>query len=151
MTIRHRCGVMISMICFFWCSNALCEEPQDTAKQQVNVLEEMILKYVGALGTENEETLSDQMWQQRSSVVKLGEPAIPHLRDLLKHKQVNVRRGAAIAMSMIVEKQKIRDRKLLDQVLLRMIEEDDIKARSNLYHVANGIIDNLQPKLKTEH
>lgn len=37
----------------------------------------------------------------------------------------------------------VRDRQLLDAVLLRMVEEEDIKSRSNLYHVADTLMRNL--------
>lgn len=129
------------------CSIAFCDEPDKpkkigAVKQQIELYEQTALKWIDAFGTDQEDVLHKRMKAERNRVIEIGEPAIPHLCILLKHKQVNVRRGSGIALSLIVQQQDVRDEKLLDDILLRMIYEEDIKSRSNLYHVARGIIKN---------
>ena len=114
----------------------------DIAKKDVDLFEAVVLKWIAALGTNDGKTLEKQMNEQRTKVIKLGEPAVPRVCELLKHKQVNIRRGSAIILMEIAEQQKVRDEKLLDLVLLRMVEDEDIKSRNNLYHVASILIQN---------
>jgi hypothetical protein len=138
--------VHVILLVLLTCSAVFAEEEKDPAKLEVAAFEKTALEWVGSFGTRNLVRLQEQMEAQRNRVIEVGEPAIPHLLKLLEHKQVNVRRGSAIALNSIVRNNKTRDRKLLKQVLLRMVEDDDIKARSNLYHVANQLIGNLNSK-----
>lgn len=144
----YQFGIVVALIFAASTHDGWGAEPQDIVKQEVKAFESLVLKAIAGLGSDVEERLLGQMRLQREKVIAIGEPAIPHLCKLLKHEQVNVRRGSAIALSFIVEQQKVQDEKLLDFVLLRMVEDEDIKARNNLYHVANAVIDNLKLKKK---
>lgn len=117
--------------------------PAKKARDAVTKFEQRLLKWDHSLGTPNEPSLQKAADTQRAIVVRIGGPTTKYLRLSIAHKNVRVRRGSAIALIMIADKHKITDRKLLDAVLLRMVKDDDIKVRSNLYHVASTIIANI--------
>jgi hypothetical protein len=130
------------LICGLWCSIARSDTIEGEAKRNVSAFRDAVVVWIEAIGTPAEERLHKAMESQRDRVIAHGPLAIPHVKPLLKDEQVNVRRGAAIALLFIVERNKVHDEKLLDGVLLRMVEDTDIKTRSNLYHVVNALIAN---------
>ena len=120
--------------------------PQKQIDRDVKDLEQATLSYVASVGTVKEAAARKLAATKRQLVASHGRPAIKPLMKLLTHKQVNVRRGAAITLMYSVEKHGIDDEKLLDTVLRRMIEDPDIKCRSNLYHVVNAIVANIKKR-----
>lgn len=124
------------------------QEPTEQASLEVQALEELTLRYVAALGTKNEESAREAVHAQRKVVASLGTAAIQPLTESLAHEHVNVRRGAAITLLLLVEEHNIDDERLLDDALQRMIEDEDVKCRNNLYHVVHAIIANIKKQAK---
>lgn len=136
-------ALLLGSLLFTLLPTPVFAQKDGAALAEVNKFKQLTLQWVETFGTVREKAAGKLKDQQRQRVVKTGNSAIKHLVPLLKHTQVNLRRGTAIALLFIIEKNKIKDRKLLDSILLRMIEDEDIKTRSNLYHVANALIANL--------
>ena len=124
-------------------------DTQTQIVRDVEAFEQSTLLYIESLGTDKEKPARAAMEEKRRLVVSHGSRAIEPLTKLFTHKQVNVRRGTAITLLLTIERHGIDDEKLLDKVLLRMIEDPDIKCRSNLYHVVKAIIANIKKRNKS--
>ncbi len=72
-----------------------------------------------------------------------AERALPAAMERLRDENVNVRRAAAIICYRIIEKADLPDRDLLDVFLQRMVDETDLKCRSNLSRVVRLLVEDV--------
>lgn len=120
----------------------------DKAKERIQAVAQnyagAILHWVDVEGTRDEDGAYARMIELRRDLVAAGPAAIEEVVLHLEHEHPNVRRGNAIALLAIVDENKVTSQILLDKVLRRMVEDPDLKTRSNLYHVSRKLIDNLR-------
>lgn len=145
----NRCQLLLWAATAATLPSVVFAHDDDAAEAAVKEYQRVALEWVATRGTTKEKGAYKRMNLERLRVIEQGSAAIKHLVPMLQHKQVNLRRGTAIALFGIVQANKVKDRKLLDTILLQMIQEADIKARSNLYHVASALIDNLTEREST--
>lgn len=126
------------------CTSHAWADVRDEARQQAKLFESAVLQWAVNEGTPSEADAYSLMTEERKRLIELGPAALEEIVLLLEHDQDNVRRGSAIALLAVVNEHKLVSQILLDKVLLRMVEDSDLKTRNNLYHISRKLIANLR-------
>lgn len=137
-----RLAVILSIL--MWTATATADKAKERIQAKAQAYADAILQWVDVEGTGDEDGAYARMIELRKDLVAAGPPAIEEVVLHLEHEHPNVRRGNAIALLAIVDENNVTSQILLDKVLLRMVEDPDLKTRSNLYHVSRKLINNLR-------
>lgn len=138
------------LLCLIGISHAAFgQDGKEAIRRQAREFERVVLIWAEQEGTPHEADAYEQMTAHRKALVALGPAAIEEVVLLLEHEHENVRRGSAIALLGIVDEHRLASQILLDKVLLRMVEDPDLKTRNNLYHVSRKLIAHLRTDDRT--
>lgn len=133
---------VVATLTLFMTHSALAQERD--ARRLAEQFELAVTKWVQVEGTPTEADAYQSMVAARDALKAQGPRAIDEVVILLEHKQENIRRGSAIVLLSIVEEHRLDSQILLDKMLLRMVEDSDLKTRHNLYHVSRKLIANIR-------
>ncbi|MHC4473780.1 MAG: hypothetical protein ACYTDY_12150 [Planctomycetota bacterium] len=146
----RRTGRLIALVLLAGCAVSLlavtrAEEKGsgETLEAELARLEKLTIAYAAAAEKGDCEKERKAVHDLREKIAARGPSALAAVMKQLRHRHVNVRRGAATLCCAIIDRAEVPDRELLEKVLEHLVTEGDLKCRSNLRNVALYLVDDL--------